>query len=421
MLVAHSSAVRTTWRARRDKSSNAELPQPSKSLLPPSKPPTAAAAAAPALSKTKSKSKSPTISAAAEKLASEAEQRLLAGDGPGCTTMAMKALQLGPSPLAHVLVARSLLSNDKPEEGVKHYDLAFELDPSSWDLRIEAVEALVSDDQFAGAGLSPELAARAVRYAREACELVEEDRLKHGRSDPLRGARALSYELRARGLLGRLLRVQRDDAGAARAMSQADALSQRYCNPAMAFLPRLGKAGSAISGDQRAAKLKLHGRTVQLERLSKYPALFRVRGLLSKQECKHVIACAKPRLDQSGVAMQGGGQTQNFRTSSTAWVSATDDPLLRTLSERVAALMGLPSSGLLTGQAADSGKVQVVAYGPGQQYGTHHDCNGLIRRYATCLYYLNEVEEGGETSFPVRPLLSIAALDPEGTSGLMLG
>ena len=43
-----------------------------------------------------------------------------------------------------------------------------------------------------------------------------------------------------------------------------------------------------------------------------------------------------------------------------------------------------------------------MAYGPGQQYGVHHDCNGLIRRYATCLYYLNEVEEGGETAFPVR-------------------
>ena len=30
----------------------------------------------------------------------------------------------------------------------------------------------------------------------------------------------------------------------------------------------------------------------------------------------------------------------------------------------------------------------------------HHDCNGLIRRFATCLYYLTDVEEGGETIFP---------------------
>lgn len=85
------------------------------------------------------------------------------------------------------------------------------------------------------------------------------------------------------------------------------------------------------------------------------------------------------------------------RARSTAWVETAADPILQQLSARVAALLGLPTAALLHGEAPDSGKMQVVHYSSAQQYGMHHDCNGLIRRYATLLFYLNDVEEGGQT------------------------
>ena len=51
--------------------------------------------------------------------------------------------------------------------------------------------------------------------------------------------------------------------------------------------------------------------------------------------------------------------------------------------------------------------MQLVHYGPGEQYTAHHDFlyPSLVNRYqpsrfVTVLFYLNDVESGGETVFP---------------------
>ena len=47
--------------------------------------------------------------------------------------------------------------------------------------------------------------------------------------------------------------------------------------------------------------------------------------------------------------------------------------------------------------------LQILQYTPGQQYKAHHDFFKIAdnNRISTLVMYLNDVEEGGETYFPV--------------------
>ena len=77
--------------------------------------------------------------------------------------------------------------------------------------------------------------------------------------------------------------------------------------------------------------------------------------------------------------------------------------------------MGRPGAGDAEGQGGGALRLspesfaplaedlQVVHYGPGQQFKCHHDsaaCEGASKRDVTLLVYLNDVPAGGETAFP---------------------
>ncbi|XP_031556323.1 transmembrane prolyl 4-hydroxylase-like [Actinia tenebrosa] len=97
------------------------------------------------------------------------------------------------------------------------------------------------------------------------------------------------------------------------------------------------------------------------------------------------------------------------RNSRQTWV---DHTTVQGLDQRVASLTKLPVA-----VVEGSEKLQVVNYGPEGHYHCHHDSQDIeigvpccyehdkrhcrLCRYITVLYFLNDVEEGGETAFPV--------------------
>ncbi|XP_031556337.1 transmembrane prolyl 4-hydroxylase-like [Actinia tenebrosa] len=104
------------------------------------------------------------------------------------------------------------------------------------------------------------------------------------------------------------------------------------------------------------------------------------------------------------------------RHSEQTWLGeeSAQDPVLKSIQRRVQRLTQLPTELV---QASEY--LQVVSYGPRGHYNCHLDsdfpsrdlecCHLLgvdlsrcrICRYLTVLYFLNDVEEGGETAFPL--------------------
>ena len=136
------------------------------------------------------------------------------------------------------------------------------------------------------------------------------------------------------------------------------------------------------------------GRRLTMETLALRPLAFLVRGFLDASECDALIALARPKLKASLVM---GDTTAAERTSSSVFLPAASDPLLGALQERLAALAQLPLALVQTSE-----DIQVVHYDGAkrQTFGMHHDSSSFQPRLLTAFYYLNEVEEGGQTVFP---------------------
>lgn len=153
-------------------------------------------------------------------------------------------------------------------------------------------------------------------------------------------------------------------------------------------------------------------RSAILETLSLRPLVFSVEGFLADEECDHIQERAAPEIQYSEVSLMDhdkGRPASDFRTSQSTFVNAADDEILNDIDHRTASLVRLPRD-----QQED---VQVLRYGINEHYYTHHDFfdpslyqndlmtqltiqKGRRNRLATVFWYLNDVEEGGETIFP---------------------
>eukprot|EP00979_Chaetoceros_neogracilis_P019339 scaffold12165_cov277-Chaetoceros_neogracile.AAC.1 len=139
-----------------------------------------------------------------------------------------------------------------------------------------------------------------------------------------------------------------------------------------------------------------------LQVLHQNPPIFCVPDFLTPAECDFLVCIAQDCLSPAPVVGKGTGEFSASRTSSTCYLAREDLPeYLRKIS-------------LLTGKPVQHCELpQVGRYFPSEQYLQHFDAFDLNdddgRRFAsnggqrtvTVLVYLNNVERGGHTSFPV--------------------
>ena len=125
---------------------------------------------------------------------------------------------------------------------------------------------------------------------------------------------------------------------------------------------------------------------------------------LSESEIEHLLVAAEPKLEKALVSSEKSGVLSPGRSGSNCWIPHGYDAVIEKLSLRIAEIVGNSL------EYAES--LQVVHYGENEQYAPHYDawdkdtergqrCMAKGgQRMVTCLLYLNDVEEGGGTSFP---------------------
>lgn len=138
------------------------------------------------------------------------------------------------------------------------------------------------------------------------------------------------------------------------------------------------------------------------------PRVRTIDGLLSADECRLLIAAARPHLHPSRVTDPNSGRadSQALRTSHDAnFDPVIETAALRLVQRRMAAAAGLP--------LAHAEQLTVLRYAPGQEYRPHRDylppaaiardpgaAGDAGNRLRTVCVYLSPVAAGGGTAFP---------------------
>jgi prolyl 4-hydroxylase len=154
-------------------------------------------------------------------------------------------------------------------------------------------------------------------------------------------------------------------------------------------------------------------KTMELETLSIQPLVVSVKNFITMDECDHIQNMAQPYMEYSTVTLMDqdkGRPASEFRTSQSTFLGADDnDVIMKALEDRTASLTRIPKS--------HQEFTQVLRYGLGERYLAHLDWfdkrmyqndkdtlqmiqHGKRNRLATVFWYLSDVQQGGETSFP---------------------
>eukprot|EP00978_Attheya_sp_CCMP212_P019791 scaffold55810_cov40-Attheya_sp.AAC.3 len=161
-----------------------------------------------------------------------------------------------------------------------------------------------------------------------------------------------------------------------------------------------------------------------LQVVSCAPRVFQMDHFLSPVEIQHLLQMAETADMKKSTVHPGGGSGEaadngahrddTTRSSTNAWVHREESPIVNALYRRAADVFQIPEQLMRrrgTEERAMGSSIaealQLVHYGPGEEYAPHHDFHyPSVRnphqssRFATLLLYLNDVTEGGETTFP---------------------
>lgn len=135
------------------------------------------------------------------------------------------------------------------------------------------------------------------------------------------------------------------------------------------------------------------------------PEIAFFNDFLNEAECAELIALSAAKLENSTVIDNETGSRvpHEARTSEGTWFRRGENPLVARIETRVAQLT---NSRISNGEG-----LQILHYGVGARYDPHYDyfadnVGGRVhsenggQRIATFIMYLNDVEAGGETTFP---------------------
>lgn len=140
----------------------------------------------------------------------------------------------------------------------------------------------------------------------------------------------------------------------------------------------------------------LDDRIVKATVLHREPLIMRFEQVLTDDECRQLIEAAAPRLKKSKLV---NNVVSEIRTSRGMFFEEEENPFIHRIEMLVSQLMHVPI------EHAEG--LQVLHYGPGQEYKAHHDFfapntpAARNNRISTLIIYLNDVEQGGETVFPL--------------------
>lgn len=157
--------------------------------------------------------------------------------------------------------------------------------------------------------------------------------------------------------------------------------------------------------DHTGNTIKTDDREIRI--LAKYdaPLVVVLGNVLSDEECEELINHSREQLQRSKIG--GDHAVNDIRTSS--GVFCGENEMITRIEKRFSQIMNIP--------IAHGDGLQVLLYTPGQEYRPHYDFfaetsrASANNRISTLIMYLNDVEEGGETTFP---LLDISIVPNKG-------